>query len=376
MPLRRSWNSARLAVIFAGAASVAAAQTPSRLATNVDALVGSPVFFHGRQIAIRGTVEEQRGLAALAGAPRPIFVFWSTRPAGARDGEIRGEFWDVGRLQRDDPRFSGIDLDRVVAETSNGVWPGRDQVFVIVSASFVEAPLPAEPSIRAIALAPEHYADRGVTVTGRFRGNNLYGDVPQPIGKSKWDFVLQSADGAVWVSGVRPRGKGFDLDPDARVDTNRWLQVAGTVRHAGRATWIDATSVALTTAPTETAVEVSVPVAPSQPPPEIVFTAPVADDTGVAVDAAVRIQFSRDMDPDTIPARVHVSYVGAAPPGANETPPAFTVRYLSGAHGIEIRFSAPLARFRQVKVELTDGILSAVDHQPLQPWSMTFTTGG
>jgi hypothetical protein len=29
-----------------------------------------------------------------------------------------------------------------------------------------------------------------------------------------------------------------------------------------------------------------------------------------------------------------------------------------------------------VKVELLDGIMSAVDNQPLAPYSLTFTTGG
>ncbi len=33
---------------------------------------------------------------------------------------------------------------------------------------------------------------------------------------------LQSADAAVWISGLRPRGRGFELDPGARVDTGRW----------------------------------------------------------------------------------------------------------------------------------------------------------
>jgi len=29
-----------------------------------------------------------------------------------------------------------------------------------------------------------------------------------------------------------------------------------------------------------------------------------------------------------------------------------------------------------VKVELLEGIVSAIDNMPLAPWSMTFTTGG
>ena len=46
-----------------------------------------------------------------------------------------------------------------------------------------------------------------------------------------------------------------------------------------------------------------------------------------------------------------------------------------GSRGVEIKFSTPLDRFRQVKIELMSGIVSAGDQQPLAPWSLTFTTG-
>ena len=44
---------------------------------------------------------------------------------------------------------------------SNGQWPPRDQVFMIVDATTVESPLPAEPSLRALALAPDQYIGKG-----------------------------------------------------------------------------------------------------------------------------------------------------------------------------------------------------------------------
>ena len=191
---------------------------------------------------------------------------------------MRGEFWDLGRLRPDDSRFSSQNFGPVLEAASRGEWPARDQVFVILGATFVESPLPQQPSIRALALAPEKYADRGVTIAGRFRGRNLFGDLPLPAGKSRWDFVLQAADGAVWITGLRPRGKGFDLDVEARVDTGRWLEVTGTVRRDGSLVWVEASSIALASAPTETPVEVTVPTVPREAPPRVVFTAPVAND--------------------------------------------------------------------------------------------------
>lgn len=359
-----------------GVLSTAAfAQAPNRLATTPESLVASPVFFHGKHIAVRRDVEPAGALLKLAGTTKPIFVFWRDSPSAPRNSEVRGEFWDLGRLERTDSRFSNVNFQPILDAASNGQWPSREQVFMILNASTAESPLPAEPSIRALALAPDQYVGKGVTVTGRFRGANLYADLPQGAGtKGRWDFVLQSADAAIWVTGVRPRGRGFDYDIHSRVDTGRWLQVAGTVRREGPLAWIDATSIAAATPPTETVVEVVLP-PPPQPRPEVVFSAPTAGETDAERADPVRIQFSRDMDGRTFANRVRVSYTGKAAPDA-PPPPAFTVRYVEGNRALEIRFAAPLDRYRTVKVDLLEGILSNVDNQPLPPYSLTFTTGG
>ena len=353
------------------------AQAVSRIAASPEALIAAPVFYHGKQIAVRGDVEPAGPLMKLAGTAKPIFVFWRDSPSAPRNSEVRGEFWDVGRLERTDSRFSSVSFQPILDAGSNGQWPARDQVFIILNASTVESPLPAQPTIRALALAPDQYVGKGVTVTGRFRGANLFADLPQGAGtKGRWDFVLQSADSAVWVSGVRPRGRNFDLDVNARADTGRWVQVAGTVRRTGPLAWIEATSVAEATAPSDTAIEITLPPPPPAPPPEIVFSVPQAGDTGVDRSAPIRIQFSRDMDGRTFRERVRLSYVGPAPSGAATTPPAFTARYVDGNRALEIKPSAPFDPYRTVKVDLLEGILSNVDNQPLAPVSLTFTTGG
>jgi hypothetical protein len=353
------------------------AEAATRLATTPEALVAAPVFFHGKQIAVRGDVEPAGTLMKLSGTAKPVFVFWRDSPSAPRNSEVRGDFWDVGRLERTDSRFSNINFQPILDAATNGQWPGRDQVFLILGASTVESPLPAEPTIRALAMAPDQYIGKGVTVTGRFHGANLFADLPQGAGtKGRWDFVLQSADAAVWVTGVRPKGRNFDLDVNSRMDTGRWLQVAGTVRRTGALAFIEATSIAEATAPSETTIEVALPPPPPPPAPEIVFSAPSAGDTDVDRAAPIRIQFSRDMDGRTFRERVRLSYTGPAPQGASATPPPFTTRYVDGNRALEIKLSAPLDRYRTVKVELLEGILSNVDNQPLAPTSITFTTGG
>ncbi len=363
---------AQVAAVTAVAVLVASAQPPRRIATTAAELVASPVFFHGKQVVIHAQVTSATDTTRVDGTPKPLFIVWRDRGTRAA-GEIRGDFWDLGRLQEGDSRVAGIDFQPVLEAATQGRWPARDQVFVITRAALVDAEIPATATIRALALAPERFEGRGVTIVGRFRGRNLYGDLPQSPGKSKWDFVLQSADAAVWVTGLRPRGKGFDLDPAARVDTGRWLEVAGTVRRDGTQVCVEGTAVKQTTAQEDAAGPVVVQL-PPEPPPRVIFSAPVPDDTEVEVGTAVRLQFSRPMEGKSFQDRVRVSY---AAPSQGQAPPAppFTASYDPGNRSLEIRFKPPLERFQRVKVELMEGI-SAVDGQPLQPWTLTFTTGG
>lgn len=358
-----------MALCCAGA--LGQAQGPSRLATTVDALLASAAFFHGRSVVVRQKLLVDGDMTRLADAPRPVYVFWRERPSGD-EGEIRGEFWDLGRLESRDGRFAGYDFAHLIETTNRGQWPGRDQIFVLVGASMLPPASSRTPTVRAISLNPDKYAGQQIKVAGRFRGGNLYGDLPLALGKSKWDFVLQSAEGALWVTGVRPRGKGFDLDPAKRVDTGRWVEVTGMVRREGARTYIEASAIAMATAPEDTPVEIEVPERPVEPPPEVIFSAPVQQDTEVDRTGPVRIQFSRDVDPRSVRDRVIITYV--APPGSVPAVPPFTATYNDAAHALEIKFAQPLERFQQVKVELLEGI-TALDGQPVKPWVLTFTTG-
>jgi hypothetical protein len=352
-----------------------AAQPPARIATTAGALVSAPLFFHGKQVVVRHAVEQEAAdLVRLTATAKPVVVYWRERPSRT-DGEIRGEFWDLGRLEPGDPRFTAYDFRPMLEALNRGSWPGRDRIFVLLGATLVESPLPTTPTIRSIALAPDANEGRGVTLVGRFRGRNLYGDLPQSLAKSKWDFVLQSADAALWVSGLRPRADGLNLDPGARVDTGRWVEVSGTVQREGDTIWIAGTSIKPAAAPAETPIEIARPPTPREPPPTVIFSMPVQDDTEVERAEPVRLQFSRDMDGRSFRNAVRVSYPGGGSPGATPPPmPRFTATYSEGTRSLEIQFSEPLERFQVVRVELLEGI-TAIDKQPLRPWVLTFTTG-
>jgi hypothetical protein len=362
----------RSAVVVASAIVAGVLGQPAtRTASTVEALVAYPVFFQGRAITVRAEVTETEGYwRVTGGADKPVLVIWQDRGASPGRVELRGEFTDLGRLATEDPRLASVDPERLVMPFTGGRWPGRNEVFAIVGATADRAPPFAAPSLRAIALEPERYARQTVTVTGRFRGRNLYGDLPEPPDQSRWDFVLQSADGAVWITGMRPRGRGFDLDPEARVDTGRWLEVAGMVRHERPKVWIEATAIRQGTA-AEEAPALPPPVPSLPPTPEVVFSTPLDGETEVPGDTAVRIQFSRDMDPKSFAGRVRASYV--APPGAGA--PAVKTVYREGTRSVEIVFDPPLQRFSTVRVELLDGI-TALGGGSLAPWTLTFSVGG
>jgi len=78
------------------------------------------------------------------------------------------------------------------------------------------------PELLSAATVP----DKDVRVAGRFCGANLCGgDLGEPPEPSAW--AVEEDGTAVWVIGKPPRGKGWQLDPVARGDTLRWLEVVG-----------------------------------------------------------------------------------------------------------------------------------------------------
>ena len=366
-----------LLVLVATAASVSA-QSVARRATNLAALLAYPAFYHGRPIVLIGNVTtDQNGRARVSDDNGSVrLVLKNSAPDGL--DEIRGEFWDISRMKPDDPRFSAYDLRKTFELDPDGPWPKSGEVTAIVVTAVRPAAAPPAPSIRAIVLNPTRYIDQKVTISGQYSGRNLLGDLPEAPAKSRYDFVLRSADAAIWVINMRPKGKDFDLALDARIDTNRWLTLRGTVQHGRGLQWLDAEAgtLALAKPPAETPAEEPVRV-PAGPPPEVVFSTPTEDETDVSTTTSVRVQFSRDIDPATFKGHVKASYVQAQSKerGEPDTPPInFTTQYSAATRVLEIRFAAPLERFRTLKLELLEGIAGA-DGQTLKPWTLTFVVG-
>jgi hypothetical protein len=94
-------------------------------------------------------------------------------------------------------------------------------------------------------------APAGQGLIGQFRGANLCHDLPGETRRNPADWVLLTSEGAVWVTGRRPAGRGFQLDPRHRGDTARWLEVTGKIEMAGGARYLKASKVALLGRPEE-----------------------------------------------------------------------------------------------------------------------------
>src|SRR5688572_3576527 len=359
--------AAAVAALVLAAPALSVAQPPSRRLTTIAALRQFPGFFHLQNVLLRGEFKEEGGrfsLDAGDGNMRVILDSGVRTPSGGV--EVRGQLIDVGRLEPGDPRVPD-------AETRDASrWPRPGEELLVRVTAVGEAAPPPSTTIRALALEPWRYEGQKVTVVGNFRGRNLFGDLPGAPGKSRYDFVIRGAEGAIWVAGVRPRGRGFDLDIDRRVDSDKWLEVAGTVVHERGLVRIDATQLSLAKAPqiTEAPEE---PEAPPPPPPplEIVFSSPSDGEVDVAASEPVRIQFSRGLDPKSLMGAIRVSYLGAA---AGVAPPAFQTTYDAASRAITLRFAQPLEPFRTVRVEVLDA-LKAFDGGTARPWILTFSVG-
>jgi hypothetical protein len=370
-----------LTVFLALATTTLSAQPTTRRATNLTALRAHAAFYHLRPILIVGTLslKDSGDLMMTDDAGSVRVLFKGNAPEGL--DEIRGEFWDIGRMHADDPRLAGYDLQRTFHVDPAGAWPRPGQVTAIIASAIMAASPPSTPTIRAMVLYPERYQDEKVTLTGQFAGRNLLGDLPDAPAKSRYDFVLRSADAAIWVTNIRPKGKDFELALDARIDTGRWIEVSGTLQQGRGLQWLDAEagSLKLAKAPVETTAPEEAPIrVPAAPPPEVIFSAPTQDETDVQLSPDIRIQFSRDVNPATIKSHVRVQYDEAEIKARGESDARileFTTQYLPANRVLEIRFSKPLDRLLTVHVELLEGILGT-DKQPLVPWKLDFVTGG
>lgn len=355
-----------------------AAQPPVRRAATIETVRAYPGFFHGQAVTLQGRVALRGEDVAIATDGGSLRIVGRERPDEGL-AELRGIIYDIGRMAADDPRLTALELRDTIQRQYGEGWPkpGEEVVLQVTSAGPPAAPANSTaPPIRHIALDPAKYEGTSISVVGQFRGRNLYADLPDAPSGGRDDFVLRSGDAAVWITGVRPRGDGFSFDPGRRVDTGRWVRVAGTVRYGRGLVWLEGTTIELADAPGADFTEVVGP--PLPPPPlDVVFTSPVEGEIDVPAGSPIRIQFSRDVDVATLKSRVRITYApleGEERTNPDAPPIDFRVNWTPVTRGLELVPAQPLERFRRVRVELLEGVRGP-DGAVLKPFTFGFTTG-
>lgn len=218
------------------------------------------------------------------------------------------------------------------------------------------APGSYEPlDLRRLLENPEPHCDKRVSVIGKFRGNNLHGDLPFHTKKTPRDFVIKVADAAIWVTGRLPHGKGFRLDANRFRDTGKWLEVIGVPWMDGENVYLRVEIISLTTRPDDPTLE---PVAPEKPvvrpmPPEILFTLPLNGERGIPLDTVFQIQFSEDMDPASFDDNILLFYAKRSP-----LPLEFQLEYDPGSRTLTVTPTTTFVPEAEIRLVLSQGVLS------------------
>ena len=214
---------------------------------------------------------------------------------------------------------------------------------------------------------PGEYDGERVRVVGQFRGANLFGDLPSQSRRRSSDWVVKNEVFAVWVTGKKPRGNGWKLDPKLRRDTGKWLAVEGRVRTIDGVVYISASRVELSQAPDAhrpgPAGRAAAPTAPEAAGGRLLAAPRRGAD--VPPDTVFKVQFSNDMDEESFLGRVGIRYAGRPRPGDRKLD-AVSMTYDGGRRALVIDPGDMLRAGRMVEMLLLPGIVD-IDGQQLEP---------
>ncbi len=181
------------------------------------------------------------------------------------------------------------------------------------------------------------------------------------------DWVIMDDVYAIWVTGRKPKGDGFELDAGLKRDTNKWLEVVGRVAVRGGVIYVQAMQVLLANEPRPAADVKPPPPPPEKPklPPVVVFALPLDGEQDVPRSSHFLVQFNKDNDEASFKGRVVLRYAGPVRPGDR---PFDGVRlsYDGGRRALEVDPGDNLLPGRIVELLLLPGIKD-VDGLELEP---------
>jgi hypothetical protein len=246
--------------------------------------------------------------------------------------EIQGIFFDLEQVMSPERhpvlryfpgaiRQDGMSFDKnyfiavttvdVIEEVKSDIGPDKAIEEVDVTDPDIDSSTLAALDLRELVKDPTPHLGKQVVVLGKFRGSNLYGDLSIRDKRTPRDFVIKVADAAIWVTGRRPRGEGFRLDPSKRRDTGEWLRVIGEPFEDAGKYYFRAVKIEIAEEPDDPDLEpVRVGRAEEElgPPPEVTFTLPIAGERDIPLASEFRVQFSKDMKEDSFHRNVDLLY--------------------------------------------------------------------
>jgi hypothetical protein len=234
-----------------------------------DAIYGTPVFVpleqlvgdHADPSITRGAIRtrgflnvENRGTATS----RPV-ISLATGPDSFTKGsipvvpvpEIAKEFlFDADRLNLRELEMVGT-FERLGEHLGQGIPKGL--LFWIYEVaepgSRAKATDARDLTIEEAVWTAQKLRGTVVRVRGQFQGKDLFGEATCK-GSPADGWVIKDGSFWIWVTGRKPQGKGWSLDPTNRSDAERWVEVAGKLELRDECVVLQAIDVMVVPAPT------------------------------------------------------------------------------------------------------------------------------
>jgi hypothetical protein len=351
-------------VLLALAAGPAAAQVDEyemrygrTIEVSIDDLIQFPESYEGKAVRTKGTLELLPTAGNVTHTLRGLFggrVFIVPLPEMEGEFEVQARRW----LGRDVEVTGVVSIGRDPSSGSQGTVIGIWAFLGPPDEKPGARPSAETATLEELVTRPGKRDGKMVRVAGQFRGENLFGDLPSASRRRSSDWVLKEDVYAVWVTGKKPRGPGWTLDASLKRDTGKWLQVMGRVATERGVVYIEAVDVTLgkPSAPVEQAQAPAPPPPRPKKPPVVVFSLPVDGERDVPPNSTFQIQFSKDMDEQSLKGRVVLRYAGRPQPGDRELD-SVKMTYDEGRRALVIDPGDLLRPGRTVEILLLSGIV-------------------
>jgi hypothetical protein len=326
-------------------------------------LLGAPGRYVGRAVRARGSLvrSSEGGLELVAGDRRarvrlePEAAAMVAQRASALEGravEVIGFFYRQS-LDRPQSAYALRAWSVMAVAASGGSTRGETSAALALS-------------LEQLVYSGGRYDGRLVRVRGSYRGANLHNDLPEATRAGPHDWVIKDGYFAVWVTGRKPRGEGWDLTRRSRSETDTPLEVVGVPEFRDGVVYVAAREVNVATASTPMAPSRGLgfadPVRDPSQAPRVTFAYPVEGDT-LDAQGHMIIQFSNAMDPTRLETGVRVRYERSGHP---EGTPRVRCDYRDRYRALVITPQTPPPRGVDVVVDLRDVVID-VDGHALAP---------